>query len=440
MNAPDPAPTAGASPALAAFLRGIGRRALLFADLQAGPGGDRALAAALPAFVALAAGQPMSRWPERFWGQVLASPSLRAGAGGEDRTAALLWLVAGLDEEGAAAALGVSGESWRLAVQRAAPRDAAGQVDAAAWQAWAESVRGQLRELPQDRLDWWDRQCARALHPARRPPAPAPSAQRAPRWVLAMLWTGVALCVLGLVVTFVPWRPQTGDGGDRDDAPMRARGAPLPAAAAPAATYDADFALHNHRDLALLAGGDEALLRDLDFHAWHAAQLGPASAPPVPVVDPPPVPMPERITAWQALPPVERAFLRERWDAWQHLPAAQQAEVRNAVATFRAHAPERQQELRMTFSALPDEERRGWLLGPRLGLAWPRLQPLLMQVPAAQREPLLAVLHELSALQLDDLATLAQRTPPQERDALRRELLSTAATSRTAWLRERLRR
>jgi hypothetical protein len=348
--------------------------------------------------------------------------------------------VAGLDEEGAAAALGVSGQVWRLAVQRAAPRDAAGQVDAAAWQAWAESVRGQLRELPQERLDWWDRQCTQALHPVRRPATPAPSARRAPRWVLPMLWTGVALCVLGLVVTFVPWRPLAGDGVADDDAPVRTRGAPLPAAAAPAATYDADFALHNDRDLALLAGGDEALLRDLDLHAWHAAQLGPASTPAVPVVDPPPVPMPERITTWQALPPVERAFLRERWDAWQHLPAAQQAEVRNAAATFSALAPEGQQELRMAFSALPDEERRGWLLGPRLGLAWPRLQPLLMQVPAAQREPLLAVLHELSALQLDDLATLAQRTPPQERDALRRELLSTAAANRTAWLRERLRR
>src|SRR5690606_20746097 len=163
MNAPDPAPTAGASPALAAFLRGTGRRALLFSDLQAGPGGDQALAAALSGFVAGAATQPMSRWPERFWGQVVASPVLRAGAGGEDRTAALLWLVAGLDEEGAGAALGVPAERWRLAVQRAAPRDAEGQVDAAAWQAWAESVRGQLRDLPQERLDWWDRQCARAL-------------------------------------------------------------------------------------------------------------------------------------------------------------------------------------------------------------------------------------------------------------------------------------
>src|SRR5690606_18789338 len=371
----------------------------------------------------------------------LASPALRAGAGGEDRTAALLWLVAGLDEEGAAAALGVSGESWRLAVQRAAPRDAAGHVDAAAWQAWAESVRRQLRELPQERLDWWDGQCARALHPVRRPPpVGVQPARRAPRWLLPVLWAGVVLCALGLVVTFVPWRPQGGDSARRDDAPMHTRGASLPAAAAPAATYDADFALHNHRDLALLAGGDEALLRDLDFHAWHAAQLGVASAPAVPVVDPPPVPMPERIAAWQALPPDERALLRERWDAWQHLPAARQAEVRSAAATFSALAPEQQQELRMTFSSLPDGERRGWLLGPRLGLAWPRLQPLLMQVPAAQREPLLAALHELSALQLDDLATLAQRTPPQERDALRRELLSTAAANRSAWLRERLRR
>src|SRR5690606_27222209 len=440
MNAPDPAPTAGASPALAAFLRGIGRRALLFADLQAGPGGDRALAAALPGFVGRAASQPMSRWPERFWAQLLASPALRAGAGGEDRTAALLWLVAGLDEDGAAAALGVSGEAWRGAVQRAAPRDASGQVDAAAWQAWAESVRGQLRELPQERLDWWDRECAQAMHPVPRAPAATPPTRRAPRWVLPALWTGVALCALGLVVTFVPWRPQAGDGVTRDDAPMRTRGAPLPAPAAPAATYDADFALHHDRDLALLAGGDEVLLRDLDFHAWHAAQLGAAPAPVVPVVDLPPVPMPERMAAWQALPAVERALLRERWDAWQHLPAAEQAEVRNAVATFSALAPEQQQELRMAFSALPYEERRGWLLGPRLGQAWPRLQSLLMQVPAAQREPLLAVLYELSALQLDDLATLAQRTPPQERDALRRELLSTAAANRTAWLRERLRR
>jgi hypothetical protein len=437
MNAPDPAPTAGASPALAAFMRGIGRRALLFAHLQAGPGGELPLAAVLPDFVATATDQPMSRWPERFWGRVLQAPGMRAGQGGEDRTAALLWLVAGLDEEGAAAALGVPCAEWRLAVQRAAPRDARGAVDAAAWQAWSESVREQLRQVPPERLAWWDRQCDQALRPARRasdPEAPRPR----PRWLVPVLWTGVALCVAALIASFVPWSRLASGGATGDAAPPRARGAPLPAADSPAATFDADFALHNHRDLALLAGGDEAMLRDLDFHAWHAARLGADPVPPAPLVDPPPVVMPQRISAWQALHAGERALLRERWDAWQHLPATQQALVRNAVATFTALAPEQQQELRMAFSALPDEERRGWLLGPRLGQAWPRLQPLLMQVPAAQREPLLAALHELSALQLDDLATLAQRTPPQERDALRRELLSTAAANRTAWLRERL--
>src|SRR5690606_18206703 len=284
MNAPDPAPTAGASPALAAFLRGIGRRAILFADLQAGPGGDRALAAALPGFLAHAAHQPMSRWPERFWGQLLATPALR-GTCGEDRTAALLWLVAGLDEEGAAAALGVPGEDWRQAVQRAAPRDAAGQVDTAAWQAWAESVRDQLRGLRQERLDWWDGECTQALHPG-RPPATRAARRRVPRWLLPMLWAGVALCVLGLVVSFVPRGLPAGDGAARGDAPMRTRRASLPAPAEPAARYDTDFALHHDRDLALLAGGDEALLRDLDFHAWHAAQIGAAPAPAGPLVDP----------------------------------------------------------------------------------------------------------------------------------------------------------
>jgi hypothetical protein len=38
----------------------------------------------------------------------------------------------------------------------------------------------------------------------------------------------------------------------------------------------------------------------------------------------------------------------------------------------------------------------------------------------------------------NDLAVLAQRVPPQQRDALRRGLLATNAGNRTAWLQLRL--
>ena len=444
MNAPTPAPTAGASPALAAFLRGIGRRALLFADLHAGPGSDAAVAGALPGFVVEATRLSMSRWPVLFWGQFLESPAMRAqpagldpGSRAADTVAALLWLVAGLDEEDAAAALGVAPQTWRLAVQRAAPRDAAGQVDAAAWEAWSASVRERLREMPAARLDWWEQQCSQALRP-RQSAIVAPE-RRPPRWLLPVLWGGVGLCALGLVASFVAWPPSAEDART-GNAAGATRSAPLPPTGAPAATFDADFALHHHRDLELLAGADEALLRDLDFHAWRAMQLGAEQVDPVATVEPLPVSMPERVAAWQALPEPERALLRERWEAWQNLPETQRAAVTDAAATFSALPPDRQAELRLAFDALPAPERRGWLLGPRLGQAWPRLQPLLMQVPAAQRQPLLEALHQLSPLQLDDLATLAQRTPPQDRDALRRELLSTAEANRTAWLRERLRR
>ncbi|MGN6113707.1 MAG: DUF3106 domain-containing protein, partial [Luteimonas sp.] len=82
------------------------------------------------------------------------------------------------------------------------------------------------------------------------------------------------------------------------------------------------------------------------------------------------------------------------------------------------------QALRDAFSAQPGDLQRGWLLGPSLGAAWPRLEPLLQQVPARERDPLLARLRGMDGAGLDALAMLAQRTPPQEREALRQRLLS----------------
>jgi hypothetical protein len=86
---------------------------------------------------------------------------------------------------------------------------------------------------------------------------------------------------------------------------------------------------------------------------------------------------------------------------------------------------------------LDEMQRRGWRLGPVLGADYPRLQPLFGFVPEAERTATLSLLRQLDAQQRDDLAVLAQRIAPQERDGFRRELLAVPAAARGAWLRAR---
>ena len=145
-----------------------------------------------------------------------------------------------------------------------------------------------------------------------------------------------------------------------------------------------------------------------------------------------------RIAAWDALPPDQQAPRRDAWLAWLALPRAQRLRLRTTADAYAALPIEQQLALRREFDALDGSERRGWLLGPVLGRDYPRLQPLLAQVPAVQRGRLLAMLRAMSPGERSDLAVLAQRTPPQERDALRRALLSTTAANRAAWLQAQL--
>ncbi len=287
MTATASAPT-GASPALAAFLRGSGRRALLFAQLQSGDArrGDAAALAALPRFAAGAAELPMAQWPRRFWAGLLAEPALRpgpdahwappfealAGLGPGARAALLLWLVAGLGEEEAAAALGVEVPAWRQALRRAAPLDAEGQVDAVAWRAMESEVREALRHLPPERLAAWDEASA-ALWPAPAPVARrAAPRSRARRWLVPLL----ALCALALAATFLwAWyRPAAEDPGVSEPVDALVERKPLPERDAPPSFDPGDQAallLHPDFDL-LVAGGDTPLLRELDFQAWYAAR------------------------------------------------------------------------------------------------------------------------------------------------------------------------
>ena len=147
-----------------------------------------------------------------------------------------------------------------------------------------------------------------------------------------------------------------------------------------------------------------------------------------------------RVSSWNALPPAERGRRRERFRAWRALPAAEQSRVGAAARQFAGLPPDQRQALRAQFDALDRSERRGWLLGPSLGADYPALQPLLAQVPAAEHAGLLRALRAMDPRQRHDLAVLVQRTAPQERGQLRRELVSTAASGRDEWLWERLHR
>lgn len=168
--------------------------------------------------------------------------------------------------------------------------------------------------------------------------------------------------------------------------------------------------------------------QDLQQRARHWAALAPAAQ----------AALRGRLDAWDRLPVPERARIRVAYAAWQALPAGERMRVHAAAAAYARLPPSRQAELRAQFDALDARERHGWLLGPSLGRDYPRLQPLLAQVPEHEHAALLRVLRAMTPVQRDMLATLVQRTPPGERAALRAELASTAAVHRDAWLWQRL--
>lgn len=309
MTARTPAQAAAAPAALTAFLRGIERRAALFAELQCGDAGrgDAVLATPLHDFAAGARQWPVADWPRRFWAALLAAPSLHgtphgthwpapfgslAQLGSGPRAALLLRLVAGLAEADAAAVLGIAAPTYRLALQRAAPRRDDGSPDADAWDALDLAAREALRQLPPQRLVRLTRMREAALSGRRPDPAPAaaPGRHRSmrpaparPRWLLPSLWVALALCVAAFAATFLlprTWPPPR-------DGSLRIQRTALPAAEPPQADFDAETALLSHRDFEQMlfeqsaSASDRALVRELDFYAWYAAGIvPPASALP----------------------------------------------------------------------------------------------------------------------------------------------------------------
>lgn len=125
---------------------------------------------------------------------------------------------------------------------------------------------------------------------------------------------------------------------------------------------------------------------------------------------------------------------RERQAAWLQLDETQRQRVRAAATAFTALSADDQSRLRAEFAQLDRSEQRGWLLGPQIGALWPQLSPLFSYVPEDERAPLLRILHEMDGDQLQMLGRIAWRTPPEQRDALRKELIDVPAANRGAWL------
>ncbi|MFC0676590.1 hypothetical protein ACFFGH_01825 [Lysobacter korlensis] len=267
--------------AVTAFLRGVERRALVLAELQAGGAarGDAAVTATAREFSGWAVQRPLAQWPLAFWSSLLGNPLLHGapapvdGAGwtglaAGPRAALLLRLAAGLDEADAASVLGVGLPAYRLALQRAVEQLGGPE----ALEAFHAQLQARIEAVATERVQLLAGPDAQTS--AEMPPASTEAAgPRAPRAVLLSLWALLAACIAAFIATFW-WAPAP---AGRTQGPARIE--PLPAPAAPAARYRPDAALLVHRDFALLVDASAApMLTELEFYSWLAAGAGAGTA------------------------------------------------------------------------------------------------------------------------------------------------------------------
>ena len=456
--------------AVSAFLRGVDRRARLFAVVQAGgqsTDAEQALRAVSQVFASEAGQWPIAEWPRQFWRLLLAAPALRRTAVGapgaplhgvarlppEQRAAVLLHLVAGLDEADAAAALGTDVSMYQQRIRNALPRDGLGQPDLDVWRAWCATAERELARMPEPQAITEQprpRQVP-AAQPVSAGDARTAPAERRHRWRMRVLWLGVLVCVLAMVASFF-LHPRGRELIDQWRTQVKVQ--PLDAAEQPKARFDpADIALHPDKEL-LAAPYELSIARELPLFAW----LVRASADPqakdavlLPPRDPlatsqrsaevdPAAALTQRARVWGVLPAQQRGQRRGAWAAWRALPASQRNLIRDVAERFRRMPQELQHEVRTRFDALPYDVRHGGWLGPQQGNAWPRVAPLFAFAPEAQRQQLLQLLADAKPEDIDAFERLSQSTPPEEREAIRFALLRVPAAQRRVWVLEQLQR
>ncbi|GAB2503828.1 hypothetical protein [Lysobacter humi (ex Lee et al. 2017)] len=259
--------------ALAAFLRGVERRAAVLAELQAGDPtlGDAALTRAMAAFRGEALVATLADWPRLFWSALLQQPALRRARHARPpdfmpacapplRAALLLRLAAGLDEGDAAAVLGVDPAQLRRGVLKALAC-AEGGIDPAAWAALQAQVQQRIRDLPTDRALRLMRMREAALAGPAARFFPTPTAAPRAGWRAPAI--AAAMTAIALGGTYVLERTGRDPGISV---------AALGPAGRPASRFDRDAAIASHPDFALLADpAAERIAADAAFYSWLAA-------------------------------------------------------------------------------------------------------------------------------------------------------------------------
>lgn len=408
---PTPPSTVPPSPALSAFLRGIERRAFVFAQVQCGNDdvAEAALGRAMRAFRADSPAIPLAGWPAGFWARLMAQaelsrgqsevPELRAISSGP-RAALLLRMVGGLDFPHAAGVLGISEATYRFALQRALQQLGEGGISYAVLGALRERLHRQVKTLPEARTASLAALRARVLAggPEALPPPPKPVS---PHW-RRLAWAALALLVLGFAATFWTPGPVLAPGGT-EALPIEPAPVPVPP------TQASDWV--THPDYALLAAPDEErLATGLALLSWRAsAEAGqpvdaaasgsagaaanasppdtaPAAGEPAATTAAfPELPQPQRALlaplagAWPGLEPdtrqrlqanaahwlgldaAQREALVATMRAWDALPAAQRAQRRGPFAAWQSLSPDERERVRAAatrMAALSPEQQQ----------------------------------------------------------------------------------
>jgi hypothetical protein len=300
-----PAPVSStAAGALAAFLRGVERRALVVAELQCGDAAraEQTLVAVMRAFAAVASDLPMAQWPTRFWTLLGQRQALREPVGGQwlpplaalgemaplPRLALLLRVGGSLDEGIAMRVLDQDQAGYQHLLADACPRDAHGQPDASAWRQLAEQVQGRIRDLPAKRLQQLQQPAAPVASteaattswraPQRDERAPAQGKRRRPtakpRWRGPLI---LLVTVAVLLVAALGWRHwQSRSSGSDAALPegVVAEAGPVTVEALPPSTVNAPPAASPAQaadDATMLGDRDYPLVADADLYAWTAA-------------------------------------------------------------------------------------------------------------------------------------------------------------------------